>query len=83
MVEQIIAKGLHQADDDSKAYTIRLMDKLEQVDPSSSSIEESLKSYCCRRKSISRTTMPSQTTWQVMRSSSNLVKRPFSELTTL
>lgn len=31
IVEQIIAKGLHQADDESKVYIMRLMDKLEQV----------------------------------------------------
>ncbi|KAL9130505.1 MAG: hypothetical protein Q9217_001325 [Psora testacea] len=31
IVDQIIAKGLHQADDDSKSYTIRLMDKLEKA----------------------------------------------------
>ncbi len=36
IVEQILAKGLHQADDDSKSYTMNLMDKLELV---------SLKSY--------------------------------------
>lgn len=33
IVEQIIARGLHQADDESKSYTMNLMDKLEQVIP--------------------------------------------------
>lgn len=32
IVQQIIAKGLHQADDDCKTYTMNLMDKLEQVE---------------------------------------------------
>ena len=31
IVEQIISKGLHQADEESKSYTMQLMDKLEQV----------------------------------------------------
>ena len=31
IVEQILAKGLHQKDDDCKNYTMNMMDKLEQV----------------------------------------------------
>ena len=31
IVDRIIANGLHKADDDSKSYTMQLMDKLEQV----------------------------------------------------
>jgi vacuolar protein sorting-associated protein VTA1 len=31
VVNQILAKGLHNADQDSIAYTTRLMDDLEQV----------------------------------------------------
>jgi vacuolar protein sorting-associated protein VTA1 len=31
VVNQILAKGLHNADQDSNAYTTRLMDDLEQV----------------------------------------------------
>lgn len=30
-MEQILSRGLHQADDESKSYTMHLMDKLEQV----------------------------------------------------
>ena len=67
IVEQIIAKGLHQADDESKSYTMNIMDKLEAVSLESSQAETLTESFAFRPSLISKKTTPLQTKWLARR----------------
>ena len=80
IVEQIISKNMHQVDEDSKAYTMRLMDKLEQV--ATSYVKYKGADEWSRSKPILQKMMLLLMIWLAMPTSSNSARRLFNVPTT-